>query len=338
MAQPLIQFTSKGIYCAAGDFYIDPWRPVKRALITHGHADHARWGHRHYLAQHTTVAIMKHRIKPDLSAQGLAYGETLRVGGVNISFHPAGHIPGSSQIRLEHRGEVWVAAGDYKTQADRTSTPFETVKCHTFITESTFGLPVFRWQPESLAFDEIQQWWSANAAAGRTSILFGYSLGKAQRLLMGVGTNGPGRIFLHPAVADLTELIARESGLQFPAWERVVGGEKHPDYRNALVIAPPAVAESSWLKKFNPYRVAMASGWMAIRGMRRRRNPDLGVVLSDHADFPGILEALANSDAQQVVVTHGYSHILAKYLNECGYDALAENTEFSDEMQDDSSV
>jgi putative mRNA 3-end processing factor len=335
MSKPLIQFTPKGMYCAEGDFYIDPWRPVPKALITHGHADHARHGHQHYVSQHITAAIMQHRIHRDLPVHGLAYGESLNIRGVRVSFHPAGHIPGSAQIRLEHKGQVWVAAGDYKTASDAISTPFETVKCHTFITESTFGLPVFRWRDDAFSFAAIQSWWAQNAEQGIASVLFGYSLGKAQRLLMGLGTDGPGAVFLHPAVAELTELVQAQTGLQFPAWKRVEGASKLPEYRTALIIAPPAVDDSSWIKKFQPYKVAMASGWMAIRGMRRRRNPDLGVVLSDHADFPGIMHAIRESGAERVVVTHGYSHLMAKYLIAQGYDALAENTEFNDEWNED---
>ncbi len=316
---PLLQATKNGIYCKRAKVYIDPVGKVERALVTHAHADHSRYGHQSYLAHHHSVPIMKHRLG-DIQVEGVEYGEVIRINGVAFSFHPAGHIPGSAQIRVEHKGEVWVFSGDYKRQADGISTPFEIVPCQHFITESTFGLPVYRWQEQSDVFAEIHQWWKENAAKGKTSILTGYALGKAQRLLKNLDPSfGP--IFCHPAVANINELFIEHGILDLPNVEKVEGTEKKEAYRTALVIAPPAVQNSTWLKKFTPYALGISSGWMALRGARRRRNADRGFVLSDHADWNALNQTVIDTGAESVWVTHGYSEIYSRWLREQGYDA-----------------
>jgi putative mRNA 3-end processing factor len=325
----LLELTSKGLYCAQADVYIDPWRPVERALITHAHADHSRYGHQHYLAHHHSAPIMRHRLGK-IDVQGIEYAEKININGVCFSFHPAGHIPGSAQIRVEHKGEVWVASGDYKLEPDGISAPFESVKCHCFITESTFGLPAFKWKPQKEIFDEVNAWWRKNAEQGKASILTGYSLGKAQRLLANVDARiGP--IYTHGAIDEINQLMLQHQIVDLPEMHRVVGLEKKEDYRGALIVAPPSVQGSAWLKKLQPYSLAMASGWMALRGIRRRRGADKGFVISDHADWDALNTAIKESAAERVLVTHGYTDIFSRWLQELGYDAQPLQTEYGDE-------
>ena len=327
---PVLVFTDRGIFCPDGGFFIDPWRPVERALITHGHSDHARWGHGQYLATHAALPVMRHRLG-QITAQGIGYGERLRIGGVTVSFHPAGHIPGSAQIAVERGGEVWVVSGDYKVEPDGLAEAFAPVRCHAFISECTFGLPVFRWRPQAEVMGEITRWWAANAAAGKVSILGAYSLGKAQRLLAGVGAVGP--ILTHGAVEEVNGIL-RQQGYALPDTIRAgagVDGKSHP---GALVIAPPSALGSAWARRFGPAEEAFASGWMAVRGIRRRRALGTGFVVSDHADFPGLLSAIRATGCERVFVTHGYTAPFRRFLAEQGYDAGIVATEYGEEAED----
>lgn len=321
----------EGLYCVPGQFYIDPWRPVERAVITHAHGDHARGGHQHYLTAAPGVNVMKSRLGP-INITGLAYGEQLVHNGVTVSLHPAGHVLGSAQVRMEYRGEVWVASGDYKVEADRTCTPFEPVRCDTFITESTFGLPIYRWQPEQQIFEDVNQWWAANAAQGRASVLLGYSFGKAQRLLSGLDpSNGP--IICHGAVQTLNQ-VYRDEGVWLPSTVMVADVPKS-EISRSIVLAPPSAAGSPWIKRFGDYSDAFASGWMQLRGARRRRGVDRGFVLSDHADWPGLLEAIGATGAQRVIVTHGSIAVLVRWLQAQGLQASGFDTEYGDDEADD---
>ncbi|EQM69458.1 putative mRNA 3-end processing factor [Pseudomonas alcaligenes] len=325
----LVVARPEGLYCPPGDFYIDPWKPVERAVITHGHGDHARTGNGHYLAAAAGEGILRARLG-DIRLQTLDYGERLEHGGVTLSLHPAGHVLGSAQVRLEYQGEVWVASGDYKTEADGTCAPFEPVRCHCFITESTFGLPIYRWQPQAALFAEIDAWWRANQAAGRASVLFCYAFGKAQRILHGIDASiGP--ILAHGAMEPLNR-VYREAGIALPE-TRYAGDipRNDPLLRQALVLAPPSAGGSSWMRRFGDYSDAFASGWMMLRGTRRRRGVDRGFVLSDHADWPGLLWAIEQSGAERVFVTHGSVNVLVRYLCEQGLDAQGFSTEYGDE-------
>lgn len=325
----LVVARPEGLYCPPGDFYIDPWKPVERAVITHGHGDHARTGNGHYLATSAGAGILRARLG-DIRLQTLDYGERLEHGGVTLSLHPAGHVLGSAQVRLEYRGEVWVASGDYKTEADGTCAPFEPVRCHCFITESTFGLPIYRWQPQAALFAEIDAWWRANQAAGRASVLFCYAFGKAQRILHGIDASiGP--ILVHGAMEPLNR-VYREAGVALPE-TRYAGdiARNDPLLRQALVMAPPSAGGSTWMRRFGDYSDAFASGWMMLRGTRRRRGVDRGFVLSDHADWPGLLWAIEQSGAERVFVTHGSVNVLVRYLCEQGLDAQGFSTEYGDE-------
>lgn len=331
---PVLTFTDRGIYCPDGDFFIDPWRPVPRALITHGHSDHARWGHGDYLCTHQALPVIRHRLG-DICAQGIAYGEARRIRGVTVSFHPAGHVPGSAQIRVERGGEVWVVSGDYKVEPDGLAETFEPVRCHAFITECTFGLPVFRWQPQTQVMADISAWWARNAADGRVSVLAGYSFGKAQRLIAGVTPQGP--ILTHGAIEEINQIL-RAQGYALPPTTRVtaeIGAKTHP---GALVIAPPATLGTPWLRRFGQPEEAFASGWMALRGIRRRRGLGQGFVVSDHADWPGLNDAIRATGCERVFATHGYTAPFRRWLEEQGYDAGIVATEYGDETDDTAEV
>ena len=317
-ANELVMLRPEGLWCEAGGFFIDPWRPVERALITHGHGDHARNGSAAYLAADASAGILRARL-PGASVQTVPYGERLRIGDATVSYHPAGHVLGSAQIRIEADGEVWVVSGDYKVEADRTCDPFEPVACDIFVTESTFGLPIYRWRPQKEIFDEVNAWWAANAAAGRASVLFAYAFGKAQRLLAGVDPSiGP--IVVHGAVEPLNRAY-REAGVPLPHTQLVSEVKDKAIFRTALVVAPPSAAGSTWMRRFGDYSDAFASGWMRLRGARRRRAVDRGFVLSDHADWPGLQQAISASGAHRVIVTHGYEATMVRWLREQGLEA-----------------
>ncbi len=319
----LVVLRPEGLYCPPGDFWIDPWRPVDRAVITHAHADHARGGHAAYLASAEGAGVLRARLDGHIALQTLGWGEAVTLGDTRVSLHPAGHVLGSAQVRIEQRGQVWVASGDYfasghADDANPTCTPFEPVRCHCFITESTFGLPVYRWRPQREVFTEIDAWWAANAAAGRASLLLGYSFGKAQRLLAGIDP-AIGPIVVHGAVEPLNEAY-RGAGIPLPATRRIEALDASA-LRGALVVAPPSVQGSAWARRLGEYSDAFASGWMQLRGRRRRSGVDRGFVLSDHADWPGLLRAIAATGAERVIVTHGEAAVLLRWLSEQGLQA-----------------
>jgi putative mRNA 3-end processing factor len=329
-AVDLIVERPEGLYCPPGDFYIDPWKAVPRAVITHAHADHARRGHGAYLATAISAGVLRARLG-EITLQGLAYGETVVQNGVTISLHPAGHVLGSAQVRVEHRGRVWVASGDYFVSGhsdDHNSTcvPFEAVRCDCFISESTFGLPIYRWQPQAVVMAEVNAWWQANADAGRASLLLGYSFGKAQRLLAGMDA-GIGPIHVHGAVQPLNEAY-RAAGVALPVTRRLDARDKTLDLRRALVVAPPSVLGSPWARALGDCSDAFASGWMRLRGARRRHGVDRGFVLSDHADWPGLQRAIAATGAGRVIVTHGYEAVMVRWLRDQGLQAGSFSTEY----------
>ena len=318
----------EGLYCPAGDFYIDPWRPVDRAVITHAHADHARMGHGHYLAAAPAQGVLRARLG-EITLQTLEYGERITHQGVDISLHPAGHVLGSAQVRLAHGGQVWVASGDYKVAPDATCAPFEPVRCDVFITESTFGLPIYRWRDDAEIFGDINAWWQANAQAGRASMLCCYSFGKAQRILSGVDA-GIGPIVVHGAVEPLNQAY-RAAGVALPETLLATDVTDRTVFQRALVLCPPAAGGGVWARRFGDFSNAFASGWMQLRGARRRGGYDRGFVLSDHADWPGLMGAIAATGAQRIIVTHGSIPVLVRHLGEQGLVAQAFHTEYGDE-------
>lgn len=327
----LLEFTDRGISCPQAGVYLDPWKPVDRALITHGHADHAHAGSGHYLCTPVTAPVIRHRLAlPDTAVQTAAYGQPVTINGVVFSFHPAGHLPGSAQIRVEHKGEVWVFTGDYKCRPDGLSEPFEQLFCHTLITESTFGLPIYRWTAQSEIFEDINAWWAKNQAEGKVSVIAGYTLGKAQRILRNIDP-GVGPIFVHGAV-DVMNQVLQDAGIVLPPTRRVTKDMRKAVFAGGLVVCPPSAVGSPWIRRFMPFSLGIASGWMALRGARRRRGADRGFVLSDHADWNELNDTVSQSGAEHVFVTHGYSELFAQWLTGNGIKATEVKTQFEGEL------
>ena len=313
----VLEVRPEGLYCPAGNFYIDPRGRVERALVTHAHSDHARPGHGQYLVSESCLPLLKLRLGHDIKGEGLPYGKVRKIGDARVSFHPAGHILGSAQVRVEVGSRVWVVSGDYKPQPDKSCEAFELVKCDVFVSECTFGLPVYQWKEEEIIHQEINQWWSENAEAGRPSLLFAYSLGKAQRVLRGLDqSNGP--VFAHGAVHPFLP-VYESSGVKFPDVKKPKEGSG--DWAGAMIVAPPAVEDAGWTRRFKGAKRGFASGWMAVRGARRRRNLDRGFVLSDHADWGGLLNVIKGTGAEVVKLTHGDGEPLVRYLKECKINA-----------------
>ena len=327
----LIVVTRDGLYCPAGGFHIDPWRPVDRAVITHAHGDHARVGSNHYLASSASAQVLRVRLG-DVSLDTLPYGARLPQGDVTVSLHPAGHVLGAAQVRIEHRGEVWVVSGDYKLEHDPTCAPFEPVRCHTFVTESTFGLPIYCWGDPRDTIANIASWWSDNAANKRTSVLYCYAFGKAQRVLAGLQDEAAlaiGPLACHGAMISLNAAY-RAAGVPIPDVPRAADIPK-TSLQCALVLAPPSASGTPWLRRFGDFSDGFASGWMQVRGARRRRGLDRGFVLSDHADWPALNAAIEATEARRIVVTHGQIATMVRWLSERGFQAEAFETEFADE-------
>lgn len=334
MPKPLIKLTSSGLYCPPGRFYIDPWKPVGKAVISHAHADHAYRGSRAYLASEAGKELTRRRLGEESKIQTIPYGETVSMYGVEVSFHPAGHVLGSSQVRVEHKGEVWVFSGDYKLTPDPTCQPFEPVKCDTFITEATFGLPIYKWTPPDKLYEEVNAWWRRNRSEGKASVMFSYALGKSQRILAGIDSS-IGEIFTHGAVEKLNDSY-RRSGVDLPPTTYVGSVEDRKKFRGALIVAPPSAMSTPWLKRFGKYATGFASGWMMVRGTRRRRAVDRGFVMSDHADWDGLMSAIENSQAERIFVTHGFIDPLVRWLNENGKNAIPLRSEFvGDDLETD---
>lgn len=314
--QPLIIFTAKGLYCPKGDFYIDPWRPVEHAVVSHAHSDHAFVGMKQYYATPLTAAVMRYRLGADITVHEYDYHRPFIINGVKISLHPAGHVPGSAQTRIEVGDRVWVASGDYKLEDDGLSEPFEQLECEGLITEATFGLPIYRWRPQSEITEDIMTWWRENIAAGKTSLLYGYSFGKAQRLLAMVGPQALAPIYGHGAVYNVTEAL-RTAGLKLPELGKI------PDLRQgatvepgSLVLAPPNAAGTAWTKRFTNKDEAFVSGWMSIRSSRRSRAIGHGFTMSDHADWPALIQAISSSKARFVQPFCGSKNALSRYMRE----------------------
>ena len=327
---PLIEFTDKGLYCPPGDFYIDPWQGVDRAVITHAHSDHARWGSKAYLCHPFSKPLLQTRLGPN-HYQTLEWNTPLDFYGVKLSFHPAGHIIGSSQVRLEYKGEVWVFTGDFKTENDGISGEFEPVKCHNFITESTFGLPIYKWKPQEEIYTGIKDWVRRNQVVGKSSVVIAYSLGKAQRLLQPL-SEVTDKIFVHGAVYNLHMALVN-AGWDLPEVEKVTPETPKESLKGAVVIAPSSAEGSPWIRRFAPYETGVCSGWMQVRGAVRRRNADAGFILSDHADWDGLLAACKATGAECVYATHGFQAAFSRYLRETGIQAKEVKTEYGDDEE-----
>ncbi|TDU40169.1 putative mRNA 3-end processing factor [Gelidibacter sediminis] len=327
----LVKFTKKGIYCIPGKFYLDPWLPVEYAIISHGHADHARRGNKFYLCQTDSKAILKHRLGADIHVESLNYNEPKMINGVQVSFFPAGHVIGSAQIRLEYKGFVVVFTGDYKVKNDYITVPFEPIKCHEFITESTFGLPIYNWLSEAQLQQQMYNWVLKNQAHNRTSVFLGYSLGKAQRLMKLM--EGVDKMYVHSAIHNLNTAI-KDSGIPLPETELLTYDFKKEDVQNRIVILPPGLLGSKLIKKIPNAATAICSGWMQIRGNRRWQSVDAGFAVSDHADWNGLLSAVKATEAEKVYVTHGSQATFSKYLNEIGIPSAEVKTEYGTEEEE----
>ena len=328
---PLVTVTENGLYCPPGGFHIDPWRPVETAVITHAHGDHLRHGSKKYWLADPGVAIARHRLGIDHHPDSLRYGERMQLGATTISLHPAGHILGSAQLRIEHEGQVWVVSGDYKRQPDPTCAPFEPQQCDVFISEATFALPIYQWQPTVQVVEEIFHWWRANRERGLASVLFCYALGKAQRVLAELRAFTDEPVYLHGAVGTLTD-VYRQQGIEMLQTLPATGDRKR-DYRGALIVAPPSAAGTPWMRRFGDHSSGFCSGWMRVRGNRRRRGYDRGFVLSDHVDWPGLIDTCRATGARKILLTHGYSDALARFLNEQGVNAGALQTAYGEQEQ-----
>ena len=328
---PLIEFTDKGLYCRRGQFYIDPWQPVDKAIITHAHSDHARSGNKYYLCHHFTKPLLQLRLGDNIY-ESVDWNEPVYMNGVKVSLHPAGHIIGSAQIRIEYAGEVWVASGDYKTEDDGLSGAFEAVQCNNFITESTFGLPIYKWKKQAVIFDDIKNWVASNVSHGKKSVLIAYSLGKAQRVLKPLVETGL-PVYVHGAVWNVHQALVN-SGWKLPAVKRVEVDTPKEKLQGSIIIAPPSADGTPWMKRFYPYSVGTCSGWMQVRGNARRRNTDAGFALSDHADWEGLLKAVKATGAEKVFATHGFQSAFSRYLTENGIEAGEVKTAFVGEEED----
>jgi putative mRNA 3-end processing factor len=321
MSADLVVMRPEGLYCPAGDFHIDPWQPVPRAVITHGHGDHARDGMGEYHATQVGLPVLRWRLG-DQAYVAHAYGEAFRLGAAAVSLHPAGHVLGSAQVRIAAGGETWVVSGDYKRQPDPTCAPFEVVPCDTFVTEATFGLPIYRWPATEDVARDILDWRDECAANGEAAVLYCYALGKAQRLLAELGrlTDEPAHV--HGAIAAGVA-VYREAGVDMLATLPVEDDAKSSTFAGKLVLAPPAAAGSAWLRRFRRAQQGFASGWMRVRGNRRRRNFDRGFVVSDHADWSDLLRTIRETGARRVIAMHGNTQAIVRVLAESGVDAAS---------------
>lgn len=326
-AAPLIELRPEGLYCAAGDFHIDPWRPVPRAVLTHGHADHARSGSARYLAAADGLGLLRHRLGAEATFEGLTWGQRIALGDTVVSLHPAGHILGSAQVRVEHAGETWVVTGDYKRDPDPTCAPFELVPCDVLVTEATFALPVYRWEPTAAVARGIIAWWDECARRGVPAVLFCYALGKAQRLLAELARLVDRPVHLHGAMVPLVQ-IYRDAGIPMLPTLPVSESARGRDFAGELVLAPPSAEATPWMRRFRDASTALASGWMRVRGNRRRRGHDRGFVLSDHADWPALIATARECGARRVLATHGSTDAYVAFLREQGIDAAPLRTEF----------
>jgi putative mRNA 3-end processing factor len=301
---------------------------VDTAVVTHAHSDHARAGSQRYIASRRSEGLLRHRLGADIALSTWEWGTRHRMGDVTVSLHPAGHILGSAQVRLEHDGQVWVVSGDYKRGEDPTCDSFEVLPCDTFITEATFALPVYRWPAREMVMDDIYEWWQSCAARGISAVLFCYSLGKAQRILAAMAERTAEPVLIHGAMHEMCEAY-RASDIRLAATERVSEMHDRKQTAGRFALAPPGAAGSAWMKRFAKGETGFASGWMTIRGIRRRQGYDRGFVLSDHADWPELLQTIKETGCSRVLATHGKTDVLVRYLQESGVDAAPLETLFA---------
>ena len=316
----MLEETTLGLYCRDGDFYVDPWQAVPRAVITHAHGDHARFGSAAYLCAVPCAPLLSRRFGSDVTIEAVPYGETIALGSTRVSFHPAGHVLGSAQVRLEGAAGMWVVSGDYKRAADSTCAPFEVVPCDTFVTESTFGLPIYSWDPTEVVVGEIMEWWQANADRGQTSVLFCYTIGKAQRVLAELARVTDRRVYVHGMMIPMIDLY-RSAGVAMLQTLPLIERPRGTSFAGELVLAPLSARGTPWMRRLGELSDGFVSGLMRVRGVRRQRAYDRGFVLSDHADWPALLQTILETGASRVFATHGHAEPLARFLKTQGLDA-----------------
>jgi putative mRNA 3-end processing factor len=333
MSDRLIRLTRSGLFCEAGGFHIDPSRGVELALITHSHSDHARRGSRHYVTPEDGVGLLKHRLGESIRVTGVRYGEKLRYGRATISFHPAGHILGSSQIRVECDGQVWVVSGDYKRQEDPTCRPFEVVSCDTFVSEATFGNPKYLWSCAKQAVREIHDWWMSNREQGRNSLLYCYAVGKTQRVLGGLAELTEESVHLWGEAVPITE-IYRNQGVKLVPTVDLDSLSPREKVQGELIIAAHRFQYTDWLARLGDVESAFASGWMKTGAWGMRRSYDRGFVLSDHADWNDLVATVRATGARRVFLQHTKDPALARHLRKLGLQAELMGVEHVDGKPD----
>jgi putative mRNA 3-end processing factor len=320
-----------GLYCPDGDFHVDPWGGVERAIITHAHGDHARLGSRAYLCSEPCAPLLRRRFGPDATIDAIRYGQSVTMGSTRVSLHPAGHILGSAQVRIEGAAGVWVVAGDYKRADDPTCAPFDVVPCDTFVTESTFGLPIYRWDPTAAVIADLVNWWQTNGERGLTSIVFCYTIGKAQRLLAELAPLTGTPVLVHGMMMPMIQAY-RDAGVVMAQTQTLVERPRGTSLAGELVLAPLSARGTSWMRRLGALSDAFASGLMRVRGVRRQRAYDRGFVISDHADWPALLNTIAETGASRVIATHGHAEPCARFLREQGMDATVMRTAWEGEV------
>lgn len=324
----LVLTTPAGLFCPQGAFHVDPWGPAETAIVTHAHADHARPGAAVYVCADVGVSLLRHRLGPNVAIRGVPFGERFPLGATTVSLHPAGHVLGSAQVRIESADGVWVVSGDFKRAPDPTCAPFEAVACDVFVSEATFGLPIYRWDEPAAVAAEILEWWASNP--DRPSLLFAYALGTAQRVLAELGFLTDRPVLTHPGLEAFVCLY-RDAGVAMLPTQPLGETPRKQDLAGALVLAPPSARGTPWVRRFAQAESALASGSMRVRGPRRRQAYDRGFALSDHADWPALLQTIDETGAGRILVSHGYSEELARFLRERGQQAEALATRFEGE-------
>nr|WP_295901963.1 ligase-associated DNA damage response exonuclease [uncultured Bdellovibrio sp.] len=328
----LIRATEEGLYCEPGDFFIDPWRPVRQAVITHAHSDHAHWGCHLYYSTEKCAPLLRLRLGEALPIVEKKWNEKFKIGNTWVSFHPAGHILGSAQIRIEYKNKIWVASGDYKRTPDPTCDAFEVVPCDSFISEATFALPVYKWDAGEVTAQKIFDWWQEDPT--RPSLLFCYALGKAQRVLAELKNLTDRPIYIHGAMEAITK-VYKDAGVVMAETRSIFDHEKNFPFKGELILAPPSAHRSPWMKRFKEPQTAFASGWMQVRGTRRRKGYEKGFALSDHADWNELNQTIKATGATTVFLTHGRTDVLQRYLTDQGKTVRLFTTEY--EAQEEAS-
>lgn len=312
----LIEFNQKGIYCTVGDFYIDPNVKVETAVITHAHSDHARRGSLKYISHKYTKPLIESRINAK-NVIPYDYGEEFEINGVKVSLFPSGHVIGGAQVKIEHDGEVVVITSDFKTEDDGISGKFIPIKCDTLVMESTFAQPIYKWDPQEMVYSDMNEWWKTNKVLGRASVIFCYSLGKAQRILANIDPEiGP--IVVDDSIDNMNQII-RDMGLKLPITQDIRSLSIN-EKKEALILTSSYSLKNGWLNQAKPYALAEASGWMKIDRFRRGYI-DRGFVLSDHADWDSLNQVVKDTEAKEVYVMHGFTKQFAAWLNKNGIKA-----------------